>query len=106
MRQHRARNSLSTWDGRAARRHVEVYSCNGYRGKHVVGFNAMRRLAMEVNAGVNEMNRTGGLSPEQWVLGRRPRYSAGEQRDDETVGQLGSLEQRDDSTTIFGERMA
>ena len=74
--------------------------------KHVVGFDAMRRVAMEVNAVVNKQNRTGGFSPAQWVLGRRPRYSAGEQGDDETAGQLGSLEQRDDPTTIFGERMA
>ena len=40
------------------------------------------------------------------MLGRTPRYSAGEQGDDETAGQLGSLEQRDDPTTIFGERMS
>ena len=31
--------------------------------KHVVGFEAMRRVAMEVNAVVNEQNRTGGFSP-------------------------------------------
>ena len=74
--------------------------------KHVVGFDAMRRMSMEVNAVVNEQNRTGGFSPAQWVLGRTPRYSSGEQGDDETAGQLGSLEQRDDPTTIFGERMS
>ena len=65
----------------------------------------MRRITMEVKAVVNEQNRTGGFSPAQWVLGRRPIYSAGEQGDGETAGQIGSLEQRDDPTTIFGERM-
>ena len=74
--------------------------------KSVSGFDQIRRMTMEVNAVVNEMNRTGGFSPCQWVLGRRPHYSAGEQGDDEQDGQLGGLEQRADPNTIFGERMA
>ena len=65
----------------------------------------MSRMTMEINAVVNEMRRTGGFSPAQWVLGRQPRYQGGEQGDDETEGQIGSLEQRDDPTTIFGQRM-
>ena len=66
----------------------------------------MMRLAHEVNAVVNEMNRTGGFSPVQWVLGRRPRYSSGEQGDDEQFHMLEGVQERVDPTTIFAERMA
>ena len=55
---------------------------------------------------VNEMNRSGGFSPVQWVLGRRPRNSAGEQGDDEQFHMLEGLQERVDPTTIFAERMA
>ena len=46
--------------------------------KYLKGYEAMRRVAMEVNAVVNEMTRTGGFAPVQWVLGRNPRYSSGD----------------------------
>eukprot|EP00973_Karenia_brevis_P079383 11016596-Karenia_brevis.AAC.1 len=51
------------------------------------------------------MNRVGGFSPAQWVIGRQPRRGA-ETADDETAGQLNSLEERVDPSTIFAERMA
>ena len=66
----------------------------------------MMRVAAEVNCVVNEMRRTGGFSPAQWVLGRGPRYSAGEHEDEEQAGQIGSMQERIDPTTIFAERMA
>eukprot|EP00973_Karenia_brevis_P069652 9684784-Karenia_brevis.AAC.1 len=65
----------------------------------------MTRMAAEVNAVVNEMNRVEGFSPAQWVIGRQPRRGA-ETADDETAGQIGNLEERIDPTTIFAERMA
>ena len=66
----------------------------------------MFTLAAEVTAVVNEKNRTGGFAPAQWVLGKILRYEAAEQGHDETAGQHGSLEERADPTTLFGERMA
>ena len=66
----------------------------------------MATVAGEVTAVVNKKNRTGGFSPSQWVLGKMPRYGAGEQGSDELAGQYGSLEDRIGPTTIFGERMA
>ena len=66
----------------------------------------MRRLSGEVNATINEMSRVGGFSPAQWVMGRTPRYSAGEQGSGETAGQLSALQEKVDPTTIFAERMA
>ena len=77
---------------------------NFVENKSISGYDKMRRMTMEVNAVVNEMNRPIGLAPVQWVLGRRPRYSAGEQGDDEQDGQLGGLEQRADPNTIFGRK--
>ena len=41
-----------------------------------------------------------------YLFGKLPRYGAGEQGSDELAGQYGSLEERIDPTTIFGERMA
>ena len=76
------------------------------QNKSVQGFAAMRRLAGEVNATINEMSRVGGFSPAQWVMGRTPRYSAGEQGSDETAGQFSSIQEKVDPTTIFGERIA
>ena len=66
----------------------------------------MTIMATEVNAVMNGMYRAGGFSPSQWVLGRLPRHSAGELGDDELAGQVGSLEERVDPTTIFAERMS
>ena len=74
--------------------------------REVRGIEAMRRMACEVNSVVNEMTRTGGFSPAQWVIGRTPRHSAGEQGDDELAGQIGGIQERADPVTIFGERMA
>ena len=74
--------------------------------KNLAGVRSMIRLAHEVNAVVNEMNRTRGFSPVQWVPGRRPRYSAGEQGDDEQFYMLEGVQERVDPTTIFAERMA
>ena len=65
----------------------------------------MATMAAEVTAVVNEKNRVGGFSPAQWVLGKLPRYGAGEQGSDELVGQCGSIEERVDPSTLFGERM-
>ena len=74
--------------------------------RNTTGIRVMQMLAAEVSAIMNERNRRGGFSPAQWVLARQPRYSAGEQADDELAYQLGSMEERDDPTTIFAERMA
>jgi hypothetical protein len=73
--------------------------------KQVRGGDMMRRMIPEINAVVNEMSRTGGFSPAQWVTGRNPRYSAGEQGDDEQALLLQALEERVDPRTIFAERM-
>ena len=73
--------------------------------KNISGFDDMRNVAAEVDTVVNEMRRTGGFSPAQRVIGRQPRHSAGEQGCDETAGQVGSLEERCDPTTLFGKRM-
>jgi len=72
--------------------------------KNLTGMKSMRRLAHVVNVMVNEMNRTGGFSPVQWVLGRRPRYSAGEQGDDEQFQMLEGVRERVDPKTIFAEK--
>ena len=40
------------------------------------------------------------------VMGRIPRYSAGEQGSDELSGQLNAMQEKIDPTTIFAERMA
>ena len=74
--------------------------------KQTVGEKWMRIMAGEVNATINEMSRYGGFSPCQWVLGRTPRYSAGEQGSDELSGQLNAMQEKVDPTTIFAERMA
>ena len=63
------------------------------------------RLAHGVNSVVNGMHRTGGFLPVQWVLGRRPRCSAGEQGDDEQFHVLEGVQERADPTTISAERM-
>eukprot|EP00973_Karenia_brevis_P046381 6431268-Karenia_brevis.AAC.1 len=65
----------------------------------------MTRMTAEANSVENEMNRVGGLSPAQWVIGRQPRRGA-EISDDETSGSLNSLEERVNPSTIFAERMA
>ena len=44
----------------------------------------MTLLAAETISVMNEMNRSGGFSPAQWVIGRQPRH-AGEIGDDETA---------------------
>ena len=62
--------------------------------KNLTGMRSMIRLAHEVNSVVNEMHRAGELSPVQWVLGRRPRYSAGEQGDDELFHMLEGVQER------------
>ena len=74
--------------------------------KSIKGTRAMATMATEANAVMNGMGRAGGFAPSQWVLGRVPRRSAGEQGDDELAGQVGSLEERVDPTTIFAERMS
>ena len=74
--------------------------------REVSGLEPMMRMAAEVNSVANEMNRVGGFSPSQWVIGRQPRHAAGEQADDDLAEQVGALQERVDPTTIFGERMA
>ena len=61
--------------------------------RRTVGEKWMRIMAGEVNATVNEMSRYGGFAPCQWVLGRTPRYSAGEQGSDELSGQLNAMQE-------------
>ena len=73
--------------------------------KKVRGEKDMHRLVSEVNAVVNEMSRTGGFSPAQWVTGRQPRYAAGERGDNEQAHQLNAMEERLDPTTVFAQRM-
>ena len=53
--------------------------------KQISGWDSMCLMVHEVNAVVNEMSRTGGFSPAQWVTGRTPRWSAGEQGDDDQL---------------------
>ena len=65
----------------------------------------MSMMAAEVNAVVNESNRTGGFSPAQWVIGRTPRYGMAEQGNDELAGHICGLKERVDPTTIFAELM-
>ena len=74
--------------------------------KSIKGMRAMTTMAAEVDAVMNGMGRAGGFAPSQWVLGRVPRHSAGEQGDDELAGQVGSLAECVDPTAIFAERMA
>ena len=65
----------------------------------------MKLAAAEVNATINEMSRRGGFSPAQWVIGRQPRYAAGEIGSDEATG-VNTVQERDgDSSTIFARRM-
>ena len=64
----------------------------------------MMLLAAETSSVMNEMNRVGGFSPAQWVIGRQPRH-AGEIGDDETRHDLNSMAERIDPTTKFGLRM-
>ena len=65
----------------------------------------MNIVASETCATINELSRHGGISPAQWVLGRTPRYSAGEQGDTETAGMIGAIQEREVPTTIFAKRM-
>lgn len=64
----------------------------------------MRLQAAEVNTIMSEARRVGGFSPCQWVLGRTPRYGAGEQGNDEVVRQIGALQESVGAATIFAER--
>eukprot|EP00973_Karenia_brevis_P008960 1213428-Karenia_brevis.AAC.1 len=65
----------------------------------------MMRMTAEANSFENEMNRVGGFSPAQWIIGRQPRRGA-ETSDDETNGSPNSLEERVDPTTISAARIA
>ena len=69
--------------------------------KVFTGHNRMERFVMEVNSAMNEMNRSGGFSPSQWVIGRQPRSSAAERGDDDQALQLGSVEERIDPAAFF-----
>ena len=64
--------------------------------RNISGMRAMMIVAAETNPVVNQMNRVGGFAPAQWVLGRTPRYGAGELGDDEQEGQYGSLDRGED----------
>ena len=59
---------------------------------------------MVTDKGLNIQEMVMGKASYQ--LGKLPRYGAGEQGSDELAWQYGSLEERIDPTTIFGERMA
>lgn len=65
----------------------------------------MKILAAQMNASKNDMYRTGGFSPSQWVLGRVPRRGAGEQCDEDGYFDIGSLQERHDGSTHFARSM-
>ena len=88
-------------------RHVDTWK--KLMGRVVINKNIrgieMKLAAAEVNATINEMSRRGGFSPAQWVIGRQPRYAAGEIGSDEATG-VNTVQERDgDSSTIFARRM-
>ena len=62
----------------------------------------MKIRSAEANPVAHGLNRVGGFSPAQWVVGRQPMH-AGEQGDDETGHVFDSLEERINPTTEFAE---
>ena len=70
--------------------------------REISGASHMKIMADETSKIMNERNRKSGFSPAQWVLGKQPRYGAGERNDEEQDGALGPLEQLVDPTTQFG----
>ena len=69
--------------------------------KHIVGLDDMETALSEaLNAG-NEMSRTGGFAPSQWVLGRLPR-NPGAQGDEDEFADVGTIQGQVDGFTAFG----
>ena len=65
----------------------------------------MKMLAAQMNATKNDMHRTGGFTPSQWVLGRLPRRGAGEQCDEDGFYDMGSIQERANRSTHFARSM-
>ena len=58
--------------------------------RNIIDDDEVTTVAAEVDKTKNELSRTGGFAPSQWVLGRLPRVP-GSQHDDDEAFDLGAL---------------
>ena len=73
--------------------------------RSVTGMEEMKMLATQMNAAKNDMFRSGGFTPSQWVLGKIPRRRAGEQCDEDGYFDIGSIQERANGSMHFARSM-
>ena len=73
--------------------------------RNITGMEEMKMMVTQMNAAKNDMFRSGGFTPSQWVLGKIPRRGAGEQCDEDGYFDIGSLQERTDGSTHFARSM-